>query len=176
MDWKAFGRFLVSLFLGFSIGFWVSHNQTHHSGYEHRHHKGPDGKHPPHHARGSEKFLKRFADKLELTEEQRAQIKQIFDSKREQMEQIRKEVQPRFHEIRTTTRNEIRAVLSEQQQKKFDRIHKRMDERRKKRFPGHWGMDEGHRGPPPHRRGRRGAKSDKGWGPPGERMPHAPPN
>lgn len=62
-----------------------------------------------HHKMGSEKHLKKMTKKLDLTAEQQDKVKKLMDEKMQKMEEIRKN----FHD-------QLRAVLTEEQQKKWD--------------------------------------------------------
>jgi Spy/CpxP family protein refolding chaperone len=70
-------------------------------------------------------------NELGLTQEQRDQIRQIFDRNEERMKAYRTESRTRLGEIRKMLRDEINAVLTPEQKKKNDEMIRRFEERRK---------------------------------------------
>ena len=74
----------------------------------------------------SSHMLKGLTRHLELTQEQQTQAQAILDSKKPQMEALRKKMKA----LREETNGEIKAILSEEQVVKFEA----MQERRKERF------------------------------------------
>ncbi len=73
--------------------------------------------------------LKHLTNKLSLTDDQQAKLKPILEDQRKQMEQIHNDSslsrQDRFskmRELHSSTDNQIKAVLNEDQQKKFDKM------------------------------------------------------
>jgi Spy/CpxP family protein refolding chaperone len=78
------------------------------------------------------RMLDRIGRKLQLTPEQRSQIKQILETKRRKMEALRAEHEPRLEQLRENTRDEIRRVLTPEQQAKFDVIEMRWRKKREK--------------------------------------------
>ncbi|HEY9282481.1 MAG TPA: periplasmic heavy metal sensor [Pyrinomonadaceae bacterium] len=97
------------------------------------------GGHPRMSGRGDhfEEMLKR----LELRDEQKAQVKQILTETREQFRALRREARPRELEIRRRTDERLRQVLSDEQWEKFQ------TEMRERRGRGRRGGRGG--GPPP---------------------------
>ena len=72
-------------------------------------------------------------DKLNLTQDQKTQVKAIFDDARAQLTQLRKESEPKFREVRKQTDERLKAVLEPEQWEQFQQI---MSEARKGRSRG----------------------------------------
>ncbi len=79
------------------------------------------------------RMLRQFDSKLKLTPEQRSQVAEILDGKRQKIDVLRAEMRPKFEEIRTSTSAEIRSLLTPEQQKKFDAIQTEWEAEAKKR-------------------------------------------
>ena len=111
---------LLSSILGLVVGFWI--------GREHF---------PRHWDRRQryEKMLERFDSRLQLTPEQKPQVRSVFESKRQKMEALRGEMRPKFQEIRRSTQEDLRKLLTPDQQKKFERMEAEWQVRMKKRHP-----------------------------------------
>ena len=77
----------------------------------------------------SERFAKMRAE-LNLTDQQTIQIKTILDDTKNEYKALRTELKPRFDEPRLKARAKIRALLTPEQQQKFDAIVARYDARR----------------------------------------------
>ena len=73
-------------------------------------------------------------EKLNLTQDQKTQVKAIFDDARAQLTQLRKESEPKFREVRKQTDERLKAVLEPEQWEQFQQI---MSEARKGRSRGH---------------------------------------
>ena len=71
------------------------------------------------HAEGRADRFERMLDKLELKDEQKAQVKQILAETREQFRALRRESEPREQELRRRTDERLRQVLDEGQWEKF---------------------------------------------------------
>ena len=67
---------------------------------------------------------------LGLTDEQANSIRTILDETRNEYRQLRTELRPRFEEPRLKARARIRALLTPEQQQKFDAIVAQQDSRR----------------------------------------------
>ena len=89
---------------------------------------GPEGR-PVEMRRG----IERMADELDLSEDQRRAIREIFRRSREEIHQITKD-----------SREEIHALLTEEQREKFDQMRERRGAPGHRRRPGRGG-----RGMPP---------------------------
>lgn len=70
--------------------------------------------------------------KLKLSPEQKVELRRILDAKRQRMHAMRSEVEPKFEELRESTRLEIRAVLTPEQREKLDRLEAKWRKRREK--------------------------------------------
>ena len=80
-----------------------------------------------------QKMLESFNSRLKLAPEQRGQVKALLETERRKMEALRDETRPRRAEIRRSTQEDIRKLLSAEQQKKFDRMELEWQVRRLKR-------------------------------------------
>lgn len=87
--------------------------------------------------KGPEKFHKRliedFNQKLHLTAEQKEKVSAIMEQTKNKMQALKEESKPRFDEIRDQARTEIRKILTPGQQEEFEKMNRRMDERKGKR-------------------------------------------
>jgi Spy/CpxP family protein refolding chaperone len=83
----------------------------------------------PHH-----KDLPALFAELELTAEQREKAKEIFDRHRATVESILKQNFPRVRATEAQTQRELRAILTETQNKKLDEIEARRPPGRRGRF------------------------------------------
>jgi len=88
----------------------------------------------PDRSQGAQRDINKFYDYLGgVTPEQREQMHKIAEETRREFQALRKETQPRFEAIQAASRAKIRAVLNNDQRKKYDEFRKRMDERRRNR-------------------------------------------
>lgn len=86
------------------------------------------------HSSGSHRgMVARLIRDLRLDDAQRAKLDQILEAKRQKLEAVRTETRPRFREIHDAVRLEIRALLTPEQQAKFDKIEADWKARREKR-------------------------------------------
>jgi len=67
---------------------------------------------------------------LNLTDEQATAIRAILDETREEYRALRTELRPRFEEPRMKARARIRALLTPEQQQKFDAMSAQQDSKR----------------------------------------------
>jgi periplasmic protein CpxP/Spy len=88
--------------------------------------------------------LKHMTKKLDLTADQQPKIKAILDDQHAKMEALhndssmsREDKFPKMREIHENSNTQIKAVLNEDQQKKFDKMQQEQHDRM------------GHQGPPP---------------------------
>src|SRR5918912_3604410 len=72
---------------------------------------------------------------LSLTDEQANAVRAILDETRESYRALRTELRPRFEEPRQKARARIRALLTPEQQQKFDAIVAQHDSRRDEEGP-----------------------------------------
>ncbi|HDJ22761.1 MAG TPA: periplasmic heavy metal sensor [Candidatus Aminicenantes bacterium] len=93
---------------------------------------------PPPEQRGREgahfPTLEMMAQELNLTPEQQEQIRQVFQNNDQRLRNLHKEVMSQLREIRTQLKEEINAVLDEEQEAKFDLMIKKYLEQRKKEW------------------------------------------
>lgn len=79
---------------------------------------------------GPDQFLQSMQRDLGLNDQQSQQIRVILDDTRNQYRSLRTEVRPRYDAIRQQARSHIRAVLSPEQQKRFDAMIAERDAKR----------------------------------------------
>lgn len=96
---------------------------------------GPRNGHHP----GPNPMRERFSHALDLTPDQRVRVDSIMARQRQQMDAVRREVQPRMDSSMAETRRAIDSVLTPEQRKKAESLFRRM--------PGSDG--HGFRMPPP---------------------------
>ncbi len=77
-----------------------------------------------------EDFFGALQRNLNLDERQSSQVRAIIDETREGYRQLRTEVRPRYDTLRRDGRARIRALLTSEQQQKFDRMTAERDARR----------------------------------------------
>ncbi|GBC77072.1 hypothetical protein HRbin08_00541 [bacterium HR08] len=92
--------------------------------------RSPTG--PPRGESARERHLQYLIKELGLTPEQTEQVRRILDETRQEFLQLRNEMRPRFEDIRRRSRERLRAVLTPEQQAKFDELMRRMDEERER--------------------------------------------
>lgn len=84
--------------------------------------------------------LERMSKHLNLTEDQKAKVKPILEQQAEQMQSLRQDTslsqqdrRAKFQEIHQNAMSQIRPLLNENQQKKFDKMMEKQEERRSQR-------------------------------------------
>jgi len=87
----------------------------------------------PQRTQRAQRDINKFYDYLGLNQEQRDQMHKIGEETRQKFQDLRKETQPRFEAIQEASRVKIRAVLDDEQRKKYDDFRTRMDEQRRNR-------------------------------------------
>ncbi|MFL6255760.1 MAG: hypothetical protein ACJ74T_12175 [Pyrinomonadaceae bacterium] len=80
--------------------------------------------------RNPEHMFERMRRDLELNEQQSAEVRKILDETRNEYRTLRSEARPRFDAIRQSARTRIRALLTPEQQQRFDARVAEMDARR----------------------------------------------
>ncbi len=75
------------------------------------------GVHGPH---GGERMFDRMKSDLNLTDSQAEQVRAILDQTRNEFRALRNQVQPQYDALRQQVRTKIRALLTPEQQQKFD--------------------------------------------------------
>ncbi len=87
----------------------------------------------PRPAGGARHFLEQLTSQLELTGEQRAQVEEVFERNIPRLRAAR-ENREGFREARRTMREELAAVLGEEQMKQLDQLRRQeRDEHRRER-------------------------------------------
>ena len=61
-------------------------------------------------------------NKLSLSDEQRTEVTVIFEDARKQLNELRKESEPKFREVRKNTDDRLKAVLTTEQWEQFQRL------------------------------------------------------
>lgn len=124
--------FTTSLVLSFALGGTLGYFAPH--PYSLREDRGPGG---PGGREMKKKMLERMSQTLELTEDQKQKVREIFESHEPQMRQLHELAKPKFEAIRNATRAEIRKILTPEQLVKFEELNARMDARMNERMEKH---------------------------------------
>ena len=82
------------------------------------------------HAHDRQAHFDAMRRELNLTDEQATAIRAILDETREEYRTLRAELRPRFEEPRMKARARIRALLTPEQQQKFDAMAAQQDSKR----------------------------------------------
>jgi len=88
-------------------------------------------------AREHEKMFEKMRTDLNLTDDQSKAMRQVLDETAGEFRALRTELRPRYEELRQKTRGRMRALLTADQQQKFDTLMSEIDARRKKEGSGH---------------------------------------
>jgi len=111
--WQARGFALVLFFLGFTCGIlalnayrWVRNRR------------------PP-----ADRF-EQLSTRLQLNTDQQTKVKQIFGDTRQQLQNLRKESEPRVNDIRQQADQRLQQVLTPDQWQKFQQVRSEMRARR----------------------------------------------
>jgi periplasmic protein CpxP/Spy len=79
----------------------------------------------------------RLATELNLTDDQKAKVKKIFEAEADKMKTLREdqsipqeEKRPKMMEIRKASSDQLKALLDKEQQKKYEEMQAKMQERR----------------------------------------------
>ncbi len=86
--------------------------------------RGPRGERPPGPPTG--RLLERIAGQIELTEDQDARLREVFESRGQRMREINEQVRGLFETERTQMNDEIAAILTPEQMETFDQEIVRM--------------------------------------------------
>lgn len=81
----------------------------------------------------TERFKAKLENELDLSREQKEELEKALASSNERARAFWKETRSAYSELRKEFRQEIRALLTPEQQKRFDEMMAREDARRKKR-------------------------------------------
>jgi Spy/CpxP family protein refolding chaperone len=90
--------------------------------YRSRASSGPESRERAMHER-----FERMRTELSLTDQQTTAVRTILDETRNEYRALRTELRPRFEEPRMKARSRIRALLTPEQQKKFDALVAKQD-------------------------------------------------
>ena len=71
-----------------------------------------------------------MATRLQLNADQKTTVQQIFGDTRQQLQNLRKESEPRVNEIRLQTDTRLKEVLTTEQWQRFDQMRNEMRSRR----------------------------------------------
>src|SRR5258708_5795738 len=74
-----------------------------------------------------EEVLKIYGSRLNMTDEQKAEMGRILDETSGKYSELRKSMKPQFDEIRNGARQRIRAMLTPDQQPKYDALVQERD-------------------------------------------------
>lgn len=80
--------------------------------------------------RNPEHMFEKMRQELNLDERQSAEVRKILDETRNEYRTLRSEARPRFDAIRQSARTRIRALLTPEQQQRFDARIAERDARR----------------------------------------------
>lgn len=95
--------------------------------------KGQTGEHPPRgERRGPGRMVEQMKADLNLTEEQTTSVRKIFEESRKEFPPWKFNECPGVKESREKTRTQIRAILTPDQQKKYDDFNAQRDAEMKK--------------------------------------------
>ena len=71
--------------------------------------------------------FERMVEKLNLTQDQRAQVSEIFEDARNQLSELRRASEPKFREVRKNTDERLQTVLTPEQWEQFQQMTSRRD-------------------------------------------------
>src|SRR5438132_1513933 len=69
--------------------------------------------------------FEQMLDRLNLTQDQRTQVGEIFEGARNQLAELRKESEPKFREVRKNTDERLQSVLTPEQWEQFQQMTNR---------------------------------------------------
>ncbi|HZE68611.1 MAG TPA: hypothetical protein VE135_03670 [Pyrinomonadaceae bacterium] len=79
-----------------------------------------------------EAMFEKMRSDLKLSDEQSKEMHRVLDETANEFRALRGELRPRYEELRLKTRGRLRALLSAEQQQKFDSLMTEIDARRQK--------------------------------------------
>jgi Spy/CpxP family protein refolding chaperone len=96
---------------------------------------------PPTGAPGPAGVMDELAREVKLDAGQRTQVEQILAETRQKFEALQDQTRPQFNEIRQASRTRIRAVLTPEQQTRYDEWNRKRDaiRQQRERSQGHNG-------------------------------------
>jgi len=74
-----------------------------------------------------QKLVEELAREVKLEPNQRAQVEQILSETRQKYQELQKQVNPQFNEIRQASRARIRSLLTPEQQALYDEWNRQRD-------------------------------------------------
>ena len=74
--------------------------------------------------------MEMLAERLQLNEEQKTKVQEIFSDTRQELRALRKESEPRMDEIRRRADGRLQTVLTPEQWQKFQTVREEMRSRR----------------------------------------------
>ena len=117
LEWKQItAAFVIGVFLGGIVAYRLAPSPFHRGGQ-----------------RFHQRLMERFNSELKLTPDQRVQVERILSDCRKELDKLREQAHPQFQNIKKSTEQKIRMLLSKEQQLRFDRLTAEMDARRAKR-------------------------------------------
>jgi Spy/CpxP family protein refolding chaperone len=69
--------------------------------------------------------FEQMLDRLNLTQDQRTQVGEIFEDARKQLAEVRKDSEPKFREVRKNTDERLQSVLTPDQWEQFQQMTNR---------------------------------------------------
>ncbi|MDE2039817.1 MAG: hypothetical protein KGO96_08670 [Elusimicrobia bacterium] len=84
------------------------------------------------HAPDPARLAQRFSRELGLSDPQRLSVQAALEASAGRLRSLREETAAKFKAIRAQTRSDIRAMLTPEQQKRFDEMARRWDSRRRR--------------------------------------------
>ena len=86
--------------------------------------------------RGPRDRFEQMAERLQLSDDQKTKVQEIFTDTREQLRAVRRESEPKMNEIRRQADGRLQTVLTPEQWQKFQTLRDEMRSRRGGRGPG----------------------------------------
>ena len=77
--------------------------------------------------RTERRLVNRLSSKLQLTDEQKNEVKSIIDKHRPEMKKLRSSIKEEMKKLKDNMHQDIKKVLNEEQSEKFDKIIKRYE-------------------------------------------------
>ncbi len=84
------------------------------------------------HTRDRQAMFEKMRNDLSLTEEQSKEMRKVLDETGNEFRALRNELRPKYEGLRLKTRGRMRALLTAEQQQKFDALMAEIDARRQK--------------------------------------------
>ena len=82
-----------------------------------------------HPERAPKRITERMREKLDLTDDQAEKVQDILHRRQQELMAIRREVHPRVQAIMDASREEVGAVLTEEQQAKWEKMYRHLERR-----------------------------------------------